>query len=161
MVALDNVIKRIERLIIQLALFVMVVVTFAQVVARFVFMSPLSWSEEMGRFLFVWITFFGASYALSFNKHFCVDFLLSALSPAMKKHFETAISVVILSFCAIMVYYGTVVTKFTILQVSPAMLLPMTYPYLCIPISGIFMIIHTITHMVSRDRPVSEGAAAE
>ena len=67
------------------ALMLMVVLVFGNVVLRYGFNSSITVSEELGRWLFVWITFMGAVVALRERTHLGTDALVSRLSPAGKK----------------------------------------------------------------------------
>ena len=158
MITLDRSVQWLEKAIMVAAFVIMVAVTFAQVLARFVFNDPISWSEEVARFLFVWITLIGAAHAIVYSKHFCVDVLISRLPPNLHKAVNWLILFLVLLFALIMVGYGGYVAYFTRLQVSAALLLRMTYPYLCIPVSGLFIIVHILRIYVSG--PEGSGAAA-
>ena len=147
---IDKSIQRLERVIICFAFFVMVAVTFAQVIARFVFNDPISWSEEVARYLFVWITLLGAAHAVAFNKHFNVDFALSMFSKETQRKIGWAIALFVLLFALVMVGYGSYVAWFVRRQVSPAILLPMAYPYLCIPVSGVLIIVHLLAKLFGK-----------
>lgn len=68
-----------------LFLAVMVVMVFGNVVLRYVFNSGISVSEEVSRWLFVWMTFIGAVVALKDHGHLGTDMLVSRLSPAGRK----------------------------------------------------------------------------
>jgi TRAP-type C4-dicarboxylate transport system permease small subunit len=68
-----------------LCLAVMVVLVFSNVVLRYAFNSGLMVSEEMARWLFVWMIFLGAIAALQENGHLGTDFLISKLSRAGKR----------------------------------------------------------------------------
>ena len=59
----------------------MVVLVFGNVVLRYAFNSGITISEEMSRWLFVWMTFLGAIVALHERKHLGTDMLLSRLKP--------------------------------------------------------------------------------
>jgi TRAP-type C4-dicarboxylate transport system permease small subunit len=161
----DKGIQWVERALLCVAFFVMVAVTFAQVIARFVFNDPISWSEEIARFLFLWITLIGASYAIAFGKHFCVDFLISRFPPNLQKVTVWFVALCVFAFAAIMIYYGLSVTWRTRFQVSAALELPMCYPYFCIPLSGLFTVIHLITGFFPDKGPPAapslEGGFAE
>lgn len=133
-----------EKGILIVALILMVIVTFAQVVARFVLHHPLSWSAEMARYLFVWITLMGASLAITKGSHFGIDVFANCLPVKLRKAVSVLTYVVILSFAVIMIIYGIQVVKFTWIQFSPALHIRMSFPYLAIPVAGVFMIIHVI-----------------
>jgi TRAP-type C4-dicarboxylate transport system permease small subunit len=63
----------------------MAILVFGNVVLRYLFNSGITWSEEMSRFLFVWLIFLGAIGALKDNEHLGVDMLIKRLSPLLKK----------------------------------------------------------------------------
>jgi TRAP-type C4-dicarboxylate transport system permease small subunit len=71
--------------LIALALAVMVVLVFGNVVLRYGFNSGITVSEEVSRWLFVWLTFLGAVVALHERGHLGSDMLVSRLGPAGKK----------------------------------------------------------------------------
>ncbi|QBK05935.1 TRAP transporter small permease [Hylemonella gracilis] len=76
---------RVLNLTIALALAIMVVLVFGNVVLRYVFNSGIAISEEMSRWLFVWITFLGGIAAIHENAHLGTDMLVSRLSVGGKK----------------------------------------------------------------------------
>jgi TRAP-type C4-dicarboxylate transport system permease small subunit len=85
---LDAILDRVCRflnLTIALALAIMVVLVFGNVVLRYVFNSGIAISEEMSRWLFVWITFLGGIAAIHENAHLGTDMLVSRLSAGGKK----------------------------------------------------------------------------
>ena len=67
------------------ALAIMVVLVFGNVVLRYAFNSGITVSEEVSRWLFVWLTFLGAIVALRQRDHLGSDMLVSHLGPAGKK----------------------------------------------------------------------------
>jgi TRAP-type transport system small permease protein len=71
--------------VMALALFVMVLLVFGNVVLRYAFNSGITVSEELSRWLFVWVTFMGAVVALREHAHLGTDALVSRLPPAGKK----------------------------------------------------------------------------
>jgi TRAP-type C4-dicarboxylate transport system permease small subunit len=71
--------------LIALALALMVVLVFGNVVLRYGFNSGITVSEEVSRWLFVWVTFLGAIVALREHGHLGTDMLVSRLPSAGKK----------------------------------------------------------------------------
>jgi TRAP-type C4-dicarboxylate transport system permease small subunit len=82
--AIDTVCRLVE-LLIAAFLVVMVVMVFGNVVLRYAFNSGIIVSEELSRWLFLWVTFLGAIVALKEHAHLGSDFLVSRLPPAGKK----------------------------------------------------------------------------
>ena len=68
-----------------LALLLMVVLVFGNVVLRYAFDSGITVSEEVSRWLFVWLTFLGAVVALKEHGHLGTDMLIGKLGPAGKR----------------------------------------------------------------------------
>lgn len=80
-----GVIDRIEETVIALLLGLMTAVTFANVIARFVFNSNILWALELTVFMFAWLVLLGASYAVKKHIHLGVDAVLNMMSPAPRR----------------------------------------------------------------------------
>jgi TRAP-type C4-dicarboxylate transport system permease small subunit len=76
---------KVLKFVIALCLAVMVVLVFGNVVMRYGFNSGITLSEELSRWLFVWMTFMGAVIALKEHGHLGTDMLVGKLGPAGKK----------------------------------------------------------------------------
>jgi len=76
---------RIEETLIAVLLGLMTVVTFANVVARYLFNSNILWALELTVFMFGWLVLLGASYAVKKNSHLGVDAIINMVSPAVCK----------------------------------------------------------------------------
>src|ERR1041384_5184068 len=76
---------RILKFVIAACLAAMVVLVFGNVVLRYVFNSGITVSEELSRWLMVWLTFLGAIVALREHSHLGVDTLVRALPPVGKR----------------------------------------------------------------------------
>ncbi len=96
--------KLIEGLI-ALALFVMVVLVFGNVVMRYAFNSGFTVSEELSRWLFVWLTFLGAVVALRDNAHLGTDMMVGKLGP-MGKRICMGLSLLAMIFCLWLLFKG-------------------------------------------------------
>lgn len=82
---LGQVIDDIEETSIALCLGLMTLITFANVVARYVMNSNILWALELTVFLFAWLVLMGASYAVKKHIHIGVDVVLNAVSPGPRK----------------------------------------------------------------------------
>ena len=78
-------IDSIEETIIAFLLGMMTLVTFANVVARYVFNSNILWALELTVFMFAWLVLLGASYAVKKTAHLGVDAILNMVSPKLKR----------------------------------------------------------------------------
>ena len=79
-------------ILISLALALMVVLVFGNVVMRYAFNSGITLSEELSRWLFVWVTFLGAIVAMKDGAHLGSDTLVSKLSVRWQKIFLAHLS---------------------------------------------------------------------
>lgn len=135
----------------------MVAVVFAQVVCRYVFNNPLYWSEECARYCFVYIVFCGGAWAGKEFAHLGVDYLVSKFSPSMQLVVEIFIDVLILGFSAVIIVISLITIPKIATQLSPAMNLPMCYPYAAIPIGFSFLLYYYILHLIDHIRTLSKG----
>ncbi len=76
---------RIEETLIALFLGLMTVITFANVVARYVFNDNILWALEATVFLFAWLVLIGASYAVKRSLHLGIDLVINALGPVARR----------------------------------------------------------------------------
>ncbi len=113
----------------------MVVVTLAQVVFRYVIEAPLPWSEELARYCFVWIVFLGGAIGLSRGIHLGVDIFVNLLPEKHRVGLEALSNAAIACFAASVVYASYPVINMNMLQRSPALGVQMSWIYIAIPIS--------------------------
>lgn len=92
-------------LLIALALAVMVAMVFGNVVLRYAFNSGIAISEEVSRWLFVWITFLGAIVAVRERGHLGTDFLLARLPP-LGQRICLALSYALMIWCTWLLFSG-------------------------------------------------------
>ena len=83
--ALGRVVNEIEETLIAVILGLMTVITFANVVARYVFNANILWALEATVFLFAWLVLLGASYCVKTRVHLGVDVVLNMVSPAARR----------------------------------------------------------------------------
>ncbi|HHV08441.1 MAG TPA: TRAP transporter small permease [Firmicutes bacterium] len=123
---------------------VMVGVIFLQVVARYVLHNSLSWSEEVGRYLFVWITFIGAALAVRKHAHVALDSFLRICPPKIQKIMFIIGHLAMLCLAFTMVYAGILMLDLGKKQVSAALQIPMIYVYIIIPVAGALMAFYLV-----------------
>lgn len=80
-----RILNRLEEGIIALLLAIMALVTFFQVVLRYVFRSGLIWGMELTLYAFAWLVLFGMSYGVKQGIHIGVDVYVKALAPARRR----------------------------------------------------------------------------
>lgn len=132
--SITRAIVRFVRWLIIAIFAVMIAVTFAQVVSRYLLQSPLAWSEELARYCFVWIVFLGATLGLERGVHIGVDILTNLLPTTLQRWLQRLNEVLILAFTLLIIAASLPVIEANRLQYSPAMGFQMARVYLAIPV---------------------------
>ncbi|MFW5640461.1 MAG: TRAP transporter small permease [Thermodesulfobacteriota bacterium] len=122
----------------------MVVIIAAQVWFRFMMNDPLAWSEEAGRYLFVWISFVGAAAGVRYQVHLGIDLPPLLLSEKACRVVVVLVNLVIQVFLVVIAYWGIRILGIIKFQVSPSMQISMLYPYLAVPVGSILMLINSL-----------------
>jgi C4-dicarboxylate transporter DctQ subunit len=95
---------RLEEAFMVVALAFMTLLTFVQVVLRYVFETSLVWSLEATTYSFAWLVLIGMSYGVRTNAHIAVDLLTSRLPPRAARVVALATLACALGYCALMIY---------------------------------------------------------
>jgi len=123
---------------------VMTVVVFLQVLYRYVFAQPLQWSEELARYLFVWLSIMGATLALQKKGHFGLDLFYKMLSNRFQRIVKFPVYLLMGIVIFVILFQGIILVQKTALQESPAMGISMGWAYASLPVGGALMAIHLI-----------------
>jgi TRAP-type C4-dicarboxylate transport system permease small subunit len=110
-------------------------VVFLQVVSRYVFSYPFDWPEELARYLFIWVALLGAALALKRGAHFSIDALVRRLPARWRLIVPLSIHVILAAFTLVVAVKGFQLAMRVSEQLSSGMEIPMTYPYLSVPVS--------------------------
>lgn len=121
--------NRLSVLLISLLLAVMCILVFGNVVLRYFFNSGITWSEEMARFMFVWLIFLGAILGLKDNEHLGVDMLVKKVSRRFKKILYVICNLLILYSLILLLNGSWKLTLLSVDSVAPATGLPYSYFY--------------------------------
>ncbi len=123
------------------------VIVMAQVFFRYVLNQSLFWSEELARYLLVWLTFLGASVAYYRKAHPSIDVLYLRMPPLIRKSSAVLIHFASIALFGVMIFYGFQFAYFVRLQISPALYLPKWIILIIIPLSGLILMVHGITFL--------------
>ena len=119
---------------------VMFVTLVSQIIARQILNQPLKWSEELARFLFVYIGFLGVSAGIKDGQHVAITFFLEKFPPKIQKVLHIVFQLAILGVLILMFVIGA---KMTIRKIPvPIVSLKVSYMYLymALPITALLMI---------------------
>ena len=125
----------------------MAVIVILQVFSRYILNHSLFWSEELARYLLVWLTFLGASVAYYRDMHPGVDVIYLRLPKSLKRCTRIGVTVLSLLFFLIMIWYGFRFAYFVRLQTTPALNLPKWTIFSVIPFSGLLLLMHGLAKL--------------
>jgi TRAP-type C4-dicarboxylate transport system permease small subunit len=144
----DHLLAKGEAGVIILLVSVMTIVVFLQVVYRYVLTQPLHWSEEMARYLFVWLSILGAALGLQKRGHFGLDLFYRMLPSRERRVLEWIIYLLMGTVIFIILIQGIKLVQKTIPQESPAMAISMGWAYACLPVGAALMAIHLLVIII-------------
>ena len=113
-----------------------------QVFTRFVLSSPSSYTEELARYLLIWIGLVGAAYAVGRRLHLAIDLLPKRLTGRSAMWLAITVELLVAGFAlAVLVGGGVRLVQLTLSlgQTSAALGVPVGYVYLALPVSGMLM----------------------
>jgi TRAP-type C4-dicarboxylate transport system permease small subunit len=123
---------------------VMCSVIFAQAAGRYVFHFSLTWSEELARFLLVWVSMLGGAVAARRRMHVGFESLVEALPRALGRFVRALGGLVALFVFAVMAGYGYRLAKFNMMQLSAALEWPMGIPYAAVPAGAALLVLFLV-----------------
>ena len=126
----------------------MTLIVAVQVFFRYVLNHSLFWSEELARFLLVWLTFLGASCAYYRNLNPGVDFLYTKFSLKFQKISFIITHLVSMALFIVMIVFGIKFAFFIRMQITPALQIPKWIILSIIPISGAILTIHALNFLL-------------
>jgi TRAP-type C4-dicarboxylate transport system permease small subunit len=146
-----KLLDRIEKALDAVLVFMMIVMAGAvvlQVTSRYVFNNPTSWSEELARYLFVWITFLGAAVVIRKRRHVDVTVLTDRLPPSAAKVVYLVSDAAVLFMLGALTWAGAGLAIMAHRQLSAAMDLPMSLAYSAMPVGTGLMFVFLVATMI-------------
>ncbi|MDE2730264.1 MAG: TRAP transporter small permease [Bacteroidota bacterium] len=122
-----------------------------QVFTRFVLRDPSSWTEELARYLMIWVGLIGAAYAAGRHKHLAVDLLASRLSGRRARLLRIAVGVCAILFAVSALFGGGTRLVWVMLklgQTSASLQVPLGYVYLALPLSGLLIAFYATLDLI-------------
>lgn len=158
MVKLKSVVDKALSWILIVLMSLLVIDVLWQVFSRYVLNDPSSFTEELARFLLIWVGLLGASYAAGKKMHLAVDILPNKLEGTRKHYLNIFILACTMLFClAVMVFGGIRLVSITLFlgQQAAALQMPLGYIYLILPISGLLIAFYAMLFMIDEFRSMS------
>ncbi len=125
-----------------------IAMNLAQVFFRYVLVDPISWSEETMRYTTTWMVMLAAAPALLRREHMEVSLFDTVRSDALRRIVGVLVHLCVGGFCMLLIVKGFPAAIDNMRQVSPAVRIPMTVPYLAIPVGAVLILINTICMVI-------------
>ena len=141
----------VEWLLVALSVLIFAVV-FLQVLFRYLLRQPLFWSEELPRYLLIWMCFLAAAVAQKHDAHINITLCLAPLSTRARQVLKILTDAIILAFLWVITYSGGLVTSITAHHRSTALQLPMGLVYAALPVGAILMSLYLVLQIADNVR---------
>lgn len=141
---LNRIIDSITKFVMGISAVVLFLVTFAQVIFRYVLKSPLPWSQDVLRLAFTYLVFWGAAWCVKEKGHLNIDVLLTAMPRTMCFVVELIINLVLCGFFVLLIVYGYNFALGGLTQTAPYLLIPMSVYYASIPSAAVLMLYYMV-----------------
>jgi TRAP-type C4-dicarboxylate transport system permease small subunit len=151
------------RILLIILMAAMAVDVLWQVVTRFILNAPSVWTEELARFILIWLGSLGAAYGVAEGFHLEMDYFLKQAKDDRRRLLERIILAILLLIGLGVFFFGggrLVLLANELGQTSPALGLPMSLIYLALPLSGLLMAyfaLHRMRHPLppqTTDEPI-------
>lgn len=132
------------RWVLAALMLVMTVLIGWQVMARFIIGDSLTFSEEVSRFVMVWLVIVGAAYAAKNGRLMKVDIVEHLLHGRARQTVIIIAGILAIVFYLVLVVFGFFIVNAVSYQLTPATEVSMSIPMAALPVGGILLIINTI-----------------
>lgn len=145
---LRNGLNNILNVLTGVSFLAMVVITTWQVVARYIFKSPSTWSEELVSYMFAWASLFGACLVTGERGHMNIPILVEKFSEKGQKVFAViGESIALLFSIVILVMGGTQITQLAMGQLTSSLGVAVGVFYVVLPVAGVLNAIYCILNI--------------
>ena len=157
-----RIIDRIEEIFLSISILIATLLVLINVILRLMGLG-LTWSEELIRYLLIWVTFIGMSVCAKENTHMSIEFIPQLLKGAAYKVLMFIVYVIAIIFSVMLIWYSFKLVDFSAQsnQVSPGLGIPIAIVYFVIPFSGCLVLIRYIQQIIllfsnNRHKPLQQ-----
>jgi len=148
----SDIINRCTEVAVFIIISAMAIVVFIEVMFRYVLWFPLFWTEEFARYCLVWSSLLAAGIALKRGQHIAVTFVAERFPKQIRTVAGLGGDILVAILLAVILWGGIYLVILTRHQLSPAMRLSMSLPYMAIPTGSAIMLFHVLTSIYLRSR---------
>ncbi len=144
-----KVIDRLNEAASILMLATTLVVIFLAVLSRYIFRNPIPWTEEVGRFAFIWLVFLGISIAERRRSHFRITFFILKAPQKIQKRVWIFSEIAIFLALLLLLKEGIQFARMGSRAISAVMELRLDYIYVALPLAVFMTLINRIRNVIS------------
>lgn len=140
---INNILNKLEEYFAAASLFFISLLIFSQAVLRYGFNISFHWSEEVARYMIIWIVYIGSSIAVREKAHAAVDLMTIMMPVLMQRIISSLVNAIGITFCIITLWSGSIAVINAIENntVTASIEVSMAWPYLAIPVGSLLMLI--------------------
>jgi TRAP-type C4-dicarboxylate transport system permease small subunit len=146
---MNRIINSVLEKILVFLMALMVINVLWQILARYIPVLPGSFTDELARYLLIWVGVLGAAYASGQHMHLALDLLPEKLKGAAKSRLYILINFLVGTFALLVMVIGGIRLMYITLyleQTSAALGIPLGYVYMVLPLSGLLIIYYSVRH---------------
>ncbi len=136
-----------------------VVITFVQVLSRYVLQTSLAWTEELARYLFIWLASLGAAFAFKTRSHFLIRFVVDKFSLQVQYAIAMFVAGLTIVFLAVFVWQAVLYTASVAGQTAPGTGLSKAVPASSAVVGGLLMLYYVFRAWLEDSRTMKQGNA--
>ncbi len=157
MQALKKIMNKFLAYVTAFFLVVMTVLVVWQVFTRYILNDPSIFTEELVRFILIWTSFLGASYAFGTRQHMALVFLKEGLSGTSKKALMVFIDIIILIFAILILIKGGYNLASNVMTIkTPILGISKGLVYMIGPVSGVIIAVYQLINITEDLKIVDE-----
>ncbi|TRC13585.1 TRAP transporter small permease [Mannheimia haemolytica] len=157
MKALAQLVGKLLEILVVVILSAMSILVFVNVVLRYGFNSSISVTEEVSRYMFVWLAFLGAVLAFSENQHVKVTMLTDKLSPTARNILSVVTDLAMLFCCYLIVDGSWIQFNLNLNNFAPISGLPQGITFLASTVAGVLIGLLIIARIVATVDVIAKG----
>lgn len=130
-----------------------------QVASRYLVGSPSNFTDELSRYLLIWVGILGAAYVAGKKLHLAIDILPEKLEGKKERNLNIFINILVGLFAFFVMVWGGINLVYITLklgQTSAALNIPLGYVYIVVPLSGLFIIYYSIVNLYRKPEDATE-----
>ncbi len=126
----------------------LIFLTLFQVLSRYLFSVPIAFTEELGRFLFIWTSFLGAAIVMKKNEHIKLDLFQGRISDRNYTILQVFVFAAVFAFSLVILVAGAKTLGVAFKQTASVSRVSMGVVYLILPASAFFMAIYSFGYLI-------------